>query len=74
LGQDRSGSVCRDAVVCYLDSTVALPLLTSYAHARHARRPLRRLYDRRAEMMIISLIKEFKKSNGYRTTIREAQK
>jgi deoxyhypusine synthase len=25
-----------DAVVCYLDSTVALPLLTSYAHARHA--------------------------------------
>ena len=25
-----------DAVVCYLDSTVALPLLTAYAHARHA--------------------------------------
>lgn len=40
-----------DAVVCYLDSTVALPLLTAYAHARHAPRPLRRLYDRRAEMM-----------------------
>ncbi|HTI65239.1 MAG TPA: deoxyhypusine synthase [Gemmatimonadaceae bacterium] len=40
-----------DAVVCYLDSTVALPLLTSYAHARHAPRPLKRLYDRRAEMM-----------------------
>jgi len=40
-----------DAVVCYLDSTVALPLLTSYAHARHAKRPLRRLYDRRDEMM-----------------------
>jgi deoxyhypusine synthase len=40
-----------DAVVCYLDSTVALPLLTSYAHARHAKRPLRRLYERREEMM-----------------------
>ena len=40
-----------DAVVCYLDSTVALPLLTAYAHARHAPRPLKRLYDRRAEMM-----------------------
>ena len=40
-----------DAVVCYLDSTVALPLLTSYAHARHARRPLKRLYDRRKDML-----------------------
>jgi deoxyhypusine synthase len=40
-----------DAVVCYLDSTVALPLLTAYAHARHAARPLRRLYERRNEMM-----------------------
>jgi deoxyhypusine synthase len=40
-----------DAVVCYLDSTVALPLLTAYAHARHAPRPLKRLYDRRAAMM-----------------------
>jgi deoxyhypusine synthase len=40
-----------DAVVCYLDSTVALPLLTAYAHARHAPRPLKRLYERRDEMM-----------------------
>ena len=40
-----------DAVVCYLDSTVALPLLTPYAHARHKKRPLKRLYDRRDEMM-----------------------
>ena len=40
-----------DAVVCYLDSTVALPLLTSYAKARHAARPLKRLYDRRDAMM-----------------------
>ena len=40
-----------DAVVCYLDYTVALPLLTAYAHARHEARPLKRLYDRRDEMM-----------------------
>jgi deoxyhypusine synthase len=40
-----------DAVVCYADSTIALPLLTSYALARHAPRPLKRLYDRREEML-----------------------
>lgn len=40
-----------DAVVCYLDSTVALPLLTAYTHARHEKRPLKRLYERRGEMM-----------------------
>ncbi|HEX5723924.1 MAG TPA: deoxyhypusine synthase [Longimicrobiaceae bacterium] len=40
-----------DAVVCYLDSTVALPILAAYALDNHAPRPLRRLYDRREEMM-----------------------
>jgi deoxyhypusine synthase len=40
-----------DAVVCYTDSTVALPLLTAYALARHAPRPLARLYERRGTMM-----------------------
>jgi deoxyhypusine synthase len=40
-----------DAVVCYLDNTVALPLLTAYAHARHKPRKLKRLYDRRPAMM-----------------------
>jgi deoxyhypusine synthase len=40
-----------DAVGCYLDNTVALPLLTAYAHARHAPRKLKRLYDRREKMM-----------------------
>src|SRR5438045_2136793 len=40
-----------DAVVCYLDSTVALPLLTSCAFARHKPRPLKRLFDRREAMM-----------------------
>jgi deoxyhypusine synthase len=40
-----------DAVVCYLDSTVALPVLASYALARARKRPLRRLYARREAMM-----------------------
>ena len=40
-----------DAVVCYLDATVGLPLLTAYARARHTPRKLKRLYDRRGAMM-----------------------
>jgi deoxyhypusine synthase len=35
-----------DTVTCYLDSTVALPLLTAYALARRPARPPRRLMDR----------------------------
>jgi deoxyhypusine synthase len=38
-------------VVCYLDNTVAFPILAAYALARRPPRPLRRLYDRRAAMM-----------------------
>jgi deoxyhypusine synthase len=38
-------------VVVYLDTSVALPLLTAYACARRAARPLKRLYDRRPAMM-----------------------
>lgn len=40
-----------DAVVCYLDSTIALPLLTAYAMARRKPRQHRRLYDRRVAMV-----------------------
>jgi len=40
-----------DTVVCYLDTTVALPILTAYAAANHAARPHRRLYDRRDELL-----------------------
>ena len=50
-----------DAVVCYLDNTVALPLLTSYAHARHKPRKLKRLFDRRAKMMQ-RLLDEYRKA------------
>ena len=38
-----------DSVTCYTDSTIALPLLTAYVLARHAPRPLRRLYQRRED-------------------------
>jgi deoxyhypusine synthase len=40
-----------DAIVCYLDSTVALPLLAHYALARHRPRKLKRLYDRRKALL-----------------------
>ena len=40
-----------DAVVCYLDSTVALPLLTAYALAKHKARKPKRLYARRDELL-----------------------
>jgi deoxyhypusine synthase len=40
-----------DAVVCYLDSTVGLPLLTSYALAKRKPRKLRKLYARREALM-----------------------
>lgn len=50
-----------DAVVCYLDSTVALPIITAYALSKHAAREPKRLYDRRGEFMKL-LISEYKKS------------
>ena len=40
-----------DAVVCYSDVTLALPILTSYALARHEPRPLRRMFDRRETLV-----------------------
>jgi len=40
-----------DAVVCYTDSTIALPLLTAYILERTEPRPLKRLFDRRDELM-----------------------
>ena len=51
-----------DAVVCYLDSTIALPILTSYALAKRKPRKLKRLYDKRGAMMQ-TLRDEFAKAN-----------
>jgi deoxyhypusine synthase len=52
-----------DAVVCYLDSTIGLPIITSYALARHKPRKLKRLYERREEMMKL-LKKEHTRANN----------
>jgi len=40
-----------DAVVAYVDSTVALPILTAYALSKHAERPLKRLYGKRDALL-----------------------
>src|SRR5262249_32751529 len=40
-----------DAVVCYVDSTVALPLITAYALAKRKPRKLKNLYERRGKLM-----------------------
>jgi deoxyhypusine synthase len=50
-----------DAVVCYVDSTVALPIITAYSLAKHKPRTPKRLYDRREEFMQL-LVSEYKKS------------
>jgi deoxyhypusine synthase len=51
-----------DAIVCYLDSTVALPVLTHYALARHRPRKLKRLYERLGELNAL-VSKEYWKHN-----------
>jgi len=49
-----------DSVVCYVDSTVALPLITAYAMARRKARKPRRLYEER-EAMIARLTAAYEK-------------
>jgi deoxyhypusine synthase len=51
-----------DAVVCYTDTTIAMPLFTHYALATHKPRKLRRLYDQRGQMMK-ALTREYFKHN-----------
>jgi deoxyhypusine synthase len=47
-----------DAIVCYLDVTVALPIMTAYAMSTHKKRPLKKLYFKREEMMK-KLVREY---------------
>ena len=54
-----------DAVVCYADTTIALPLLTAYALDRHAPREPRRLFDRREETYE-SLVAAYREKAGSR--------
>jgi len=58
-------------VVCYLDNTVALPVVTAYALAKRQPRPLKRLYDRRAAMMA-DLMKAYDKARKSRDQRAEA--
>jgi deoxyhypusine synthase len=52
-------------VVCYLDNTVSLPLLTAYAKAKIGKRRLRRLYHKR-EAMMKRLVKEYRSALKFR--------
>lgn len=47
-----------DAVVCYTDTTIAMPIFTHYALAKHKPRKLKRLYDKR-EIFMKALRKEY---------------
>jgi len=40
-----------DAVVAYVDATIALPILTAYALGKRRARPLRRLYQQRESLL-----------------------
>ncbi len=40
-----------DAVTCYCDSTIALPVLTAYALSKNQSRKLKRLYHKRKQML-----------------------
>ncbi|MGC8743111.1 MAG: homospermidine biosynthesis protein [Verrucomicrobiia bacterium] len=51
-----------DAVVCYTDTTIAMPIFTHYALAKHKPRKLRRLYDQRPTLMK-ALVKEYFQHN-----------
>jgi len=52
-----------DSVVCYVDSTIALPILTAYALAKHPPRNPKRLFDRR-QSLLRNIEKEFKEKFG----------
>jgi deoxyhypusine synthase len=52
-----------DAVVVYLDTTVALPILTAYALAKRSPRRHKRLYDRREELLA-RLRQEYEKARA----------
>jgi len=50
-----------NAVVCYLDSTVAMPILTAYALSKHKPRKLKKLYHQRGKMLEKLKMEYFKK-------------
>jgi deoxyhypusine synthase len=61
-----------DCVVCYTDSTIALPLLTAYCLSRVKPRQLKRLYSRRDE--ILDKVKTKYLKTGTITKVRTSRK
>ncbi len=61
-----------DCVVCYTDSTIALPLLTAYCLSRVKPRKLKRLYARRDE--ILSTVKGKYLETGTITKVQTSRK
>jgi deoxyhypusine synthase len=62
-----------DSVVCYVDATVALPLITAYALERARPRRPRRLYEQR-ETMLNELKETYKKTGGREARVKTAAK
>lgn len=52
-----------DSVVCYVDTTIGLPILAAYALAKHPPRKPKRLYDQR-ERLLKNIEVEFKEKFG----------
>jgi deoxyhypusine synthase len=61
-----------DAVVCYTDSTIALPLLAAYGLSRHEAREPKRLFKRR-QAMLERLIAEYERSSRNETMQERAR-
>ena len=51
-----------DTIVCYADSTIAMPIMAAYALEVAGPRPLRRLYDQR-ESMVADLLEDYRRSS-----------
>lgn len=51
-----------DAIVCYVDATVVLPLITHYALSKHKKRTRRNLYAKRDDM-VKKLVKRYWQEN-----------
>jgi len=61
-----------DAVVCYTDSTIALPLLAAYGLSRHQPREPKRLFTKR-QQMLDRLIAEYERSSRNETMQERAR-
>src|SRR5437773_10222810 len=51
-----------DTIVCYTDSTIAIPIMAAYALEVAGPRPLKRLYDQR-ESMLQDLLDDYRKAS-----------